>query len=204
MLNLWNMLQENPNLFNGIELPDALDQTDIVNAILSEGAQLAPIYGDPDLLHQMIGHYFKTRLWIHQQLVDLLALKYDPISNYDRREESDEESGSKRDLDRTRQTDAEGTTGGTAGRSVSAYDSNTMQPSESSETTGESTSNVTDQTSEGEKEDRTRTFKSRITGNIGVTTSQQMIESSVELMGIMDVYRYIALDFLHTFCIMVY
>ena len=204
MLNLWNMLQANPTLFDGIELPERLESDDVVNAILLEGAQLAPIYGDPGLLHEMILHYFHTRLWVHQQLVDLLDLEYDPISNYDRTETSSDTDGGSKTINRSRMSAAHSETSGSASRDVSAYDSSTMQPSEASTTGGESGSFGVDHGHDTESTTGTRSHTSRIKGNIGVTTSQQMIESSVELMGIMDVYRYISLDFIHTFCIMVY
>lgn len=46
--------------------------------------------------------------------------------------------------------------------------------------------------------------RSQIHGNIGVTTSQQMLEQELAITDKVDVYGFIALDFRRRFCIMVY
>ena len=46
--------------------------------------------------------------------------------------------------------------------------------------------------------------QSHIHGNIGVTTSQQMLEQELNISEKMDIYGFIALDFRRRFCIMVY
>lgn len=47
-------------------------------------------------------------------------------------------------------------------------------------------------------------FKSRIHGNIGVTTSQQMLTAELDLIARLDVIDYIADDFKNEFCLMMY
>lgn len=46
--------------------------------------------------------------------------------------------------------------------------------------------------------------RSHIHGNIGVTTSQQMMEQELAISEKVDIYGFIALDFRRRFCIMVY
>lgn len=46
--------------------------------------------------------------------------------------------------------------------------------------------------------------RSHIHGNIGVTTSQQMLEQELAISEKVDIYGFIALDFRRRFCIMVY
>lgn len=232
MVKLWNMLQQLPTLFDGIALPEGLDHDSMVNSILFEAAELPPIYTNPALLKQMIIHYFKTRLAIHSQLVSVLSLEYDPIENYNRYEERNT-SGSnevtKTDSE-TVNTTENGTTSGTVTSSVSgstsgevenkvsAYNADTYQPddhTDSSTTSDTSTETETGGTSSNtgssqktgsgtETGSHSGKETAHIHGNIGVTTSQQMIESSIELLGVSDVYRYITADFIKTFCIRCY
>lgn len=232
MVKLWNMLQQLPTLFDGIALPEGLDHDSMVNSILFEAAELPPIYTDPALLKQMISHYFKTRLAIHSQLVSVLATEYDPIENYNRYEErntsgsnevtrTDSESTSTTEKGTTSGTVTSSVSGSTSGEienKVSAYNADTYQPddhTDSSTTSDTSTETATGGTSSNtgssqktgsgtETGSHSGKETAHIHGNIGVTTSQQMIESSIELLGVSDVYRYITADFIKTFCIRCY
>lgn len=232
MVKLWNMLQQLPTLFDSIVLPEALDHDSMVNSILFEAAELPPIYTDPALLKQMIDHYFKTRLAIHSQLVSVLSSEYDPIENYNRYEErttsgtnavtkSETENISTSESGTTSGTVNSSTSGSTSGEvenKVSAFNADTYQPDNHTDST--TTSDTQTETETGGTSSNTGTSQktgsgtengthsgsetSHIHGNIGVTTSQQMIESSIELLGVSDVYRYITADFIKTFCIRCY
>ena len=229
MVKLWNMLQQLPTLFDSIVLPETLDHDSMVNSILFEAAELPPIYTDPALLKQMIDHYFKTRLAIHSQLVSVLSSEYDPIENYNRYEErttsgtnavtkSETENISTSESGTTSGTVNSSTSGSTSGEvenKVSAFNADTYQPDNHTDST--TTSDTQTETETGGTSSNTGTSQktgsgtengthsgsetSHIHGNIGVTTSQQMIESSIELLGVSDVYRYITADFIKTFCI---
>lgn len=86
-MNLINILAYNPQLFDGIILPAALSQEDVVNEILQECATMEPLYGDPDLFHQMILHWFSTRNYTFQKLYDTMHLDYNPLENAYRTEQ---------------------------------------------------------------------------------------------------------------------
>ena len=232
MVKLWNMLQQLPTLFDSIVLPETLDHDSMVNSILFEAAELPPIYTDPALLKQMIDHYFKTRLAIHSQLVSVLSSEYDPIENYNRYEErttsgtnavtkSETENISTSESGTTSGTVNSSTSGSTSGEvenKVSAFNADTYQPDNHTDST--TTSDTQTETETGGTSSNTGTSQktgsgtengthsgsetSHIHGNIGVTTTQQMIESSIELLGVSDVYRYITADFIKTFCIRCY
>ena len=97
-MNLINILAYNPKLFDGITLPAALSQEDVVNEILQECATMEPLYGDPDLFHQMILHWFATRNYTFQKLYDTMHLDYNPLENAYRTEQR--ETGYTRDYSR--------------------------------------------------------------------------------------------------------
>lgn len=208
MVKLWNMLQQLPTLFDGIALPEGLDHDSMVNSILFEAAELPPIYTDPALLKQMITHYFKTRLAIHTHLVSVLSLEYDPIENYNRYE-TRSTSGTNavtRSNSGTVTSSTNGSTSGEVENKVSAFNADTYQPDDHTDSTTTSDTQTETETSASDTENGTHSGQetAHIHGNIGVTTSQQMIESSIDLLGVSDVYRYITADFIKTFCIRCY
>lgn len=67
-----------------------------------------------------------------------------------------------------------------------------------------SESTVEDTTTDNGTSSNTSEHSGVINGNIGVTTSQQMLESEMTLWGKIDIYRDTAEMFIQDFCIMVY
>ena len=119
--------------------------------------------------------------------LDVMKASYNPIENYDNNEESTTTTGAKEEnFKKGTNTDKTEVGKGliTTTSDVTSYESNTFAAADKV-TTDESARTTT--TTMGERTD-TRTekehidiFKKRIHGNIGVTTSQQMIESELEL-----------------------
>ena len=119
--------------------------------------------------------------------LDVMKATYNPIENYDNNEETMTTIGAKEEnFKKGRNTDTTEVGKGliTTTSDVTSFESNTFADADKV-TTDESARTTT--TTMGERTD-TRTekehidiFKKRIHGNIGVTTSQQMIESELEL-----------------------
>ena len=119
--------------------------------------------------------------------LDVMKATYNPIENYDNNEETTTTIGAKEEnFKKGRNTDTTEVGKGliTTTSDVTSYESNTFADADKV-TTDESARTTT--TTLGERTDiRTEKehidiFKKRIHGNIGVTTSQQMIESELEL-----------------------
>lgn len=119
--------------------------------------------------------------------LDVMKEVYNPIENYDSNEESTTTMGVKEEnFKKGTNTDTTEVGQGqiTTKSDVTSYESNTFSDSdkvttdESARTTTTTMGERTDTRTEKEHID---TFKKRIHGNIGVTTSQQMIESELEL-----------------------
>lgn len=119
--------------------------------------------------------------------LDVMKATYNPIENYDSNEETTTTLGAKEEnFKKGTNTDTTEVGQGqiTTKSDVTSYESNTFADTDKV-TTDESARTTT--TTMGERTDiRTEkehidTFKKRIHGNIGVTTSQQMIESELEL-----------------------
>ena len=114
-----------------------------------------------------------TRMWA------ACTAEYNPIENYDRMEES--------------KSDSSGSSSGSTTKTASATSYNSDDFADTAKNvTGGNNQNVS-----------TGSYKSRVHGNIGVTTTQQMIEQerrSVEFC----MTEYIINDFISRFCVGVY
>ena len=199
MITLLDVMTEAPGLFDGISLPEGIDRDTLVNQILFEGCTLYPIYQDPVLLKSMINHYFLMRYQIHYELSETLAYDYEPLENYDRTEDRTHNASGTEGINRERNTDS--TSSGTTEQQVSAFNEDTYQPQ------SKSISSATQGTDEGETIDREHadegTEHVRIHGNIGVTTSQQMLESQRNVVQF-SLYDFIAKHFIKKFMIGLY
>ena len=119
--------------------------------------------------------------------LDVMTAVYNPLENYDSNEESTTTAGAKEEnFKKGTNTDTTEVGQGqiTTKSDVTSYESNTFADADKV-TTDESARTTT--TTLGERTDiRTEkehidTFKKRIHGNIGIVSSQQMIESELEL-----------------------
>ena len=137
-----------------------------------------------------------------------LYAEYDPLSNYDRTElTTDAGSGYDTNEYGARQSTTgqqQNTRGGhtdTNTHSVAPYDSSSMVNSDQDSTTIGSATDTLGQRVDSEnahtdtyRKGSTMTRNSHISGNIGVTTSQQMIESELRLRALNNLYDIILKD----------
>ena len=211
MVTLLNLMQENPKLLSNIKLPDGVDRDTLVNQILFEGCTLFPIYQDPKLFKSMAEHYFKMREQIHAELFKTLAYDYEPLENYDRIEERTRSDSGNENVSRNLAREETAGTGtvsnGKTEQKVSAFNEDGYQPQNLTES--ESSTN-TDSNSEGTEDETTArrhegrgTEHARIHGNVGVTTSQEMLQAQRNVVKF-SLYEFIASHFLKTFMIGIY
>lgn len=132
-----------------------------------------------------------------KKALDAFSSEYNPIENYDNNEESMTTTGAKEEnFKKGTNTDTTEVGQGiiTTKSDVTSYESNTFADADKV-TTDESARTTT--TTMGERSDihsekeHIDTFKKRIHGNIGVTTSQQMIESEIELRKRNIIFEYL-------------
>lgn len=199
MISLLDVMQYDSTLFDEISLPESISADTLENEILFQGGQLFPIYQDPVLLKSMIRHYFLKRLLIHTELAKTLAYDYDPLENYDRNESRSHWETGKEDVERERSVETD-TEAGTEGK-VSAYNESEYQPQ--NKTTSSSGTDTGEEETVGTTRSGNSGDTSRIHGNIGVTTSQQMLQQQRDVVRF-DIYEYIAAHFIKTFMIGLY
>ena len=157
-----------------------------------------------------------------------MRTEYSPIENYDRIEDIKREykdSGTDTEIltlgssttSSHTGTDTDSTQGGGSNeKGVSAYNedgyTNREKDTETHNSNNTQTYNSTvtntgsgsDKTQTDYGKQRTETENTRIHGNIGVTTSQQMIESEMSLRAKYDIYKIISREFEREFLVQIY
>lgn len=180
-----------PSLFELMRLPDGVDMETAKDNILFQCGELELLYSEPSFLRAMIGNWSARRSYKWKTLQGTTTLEYNPIENYDRQEEwSDEETGTSE-----------------AGGNTSTSGNNTekrkgFEGGDLVETAGASDSSNAQTTSTGSSSRKSQ-HSGRTHGNIGVTTSQQMLMSEREVASF-SIYDVIAQDFAREFCLYVY
>ena len=191
-LTLMGMYQWNNELFKNLELPESLDASILIDNILVRSGEFEVLYADFEFNQYMIGAWSRKWADTFKRWVDALAIEYAPLENYDRKEDwTDTRNGhtSGETSGRTNSTTTNKVSAYDAGDNLTTKDANTLVGADSSSSSGES--------HEGAKHD------GRIHGNIGVTTSQQMLREELDL-GYWNIYEKITDLFLTEFTIPIY
>ena len=189
LLGLYNW---NSTILDGLTAPDDVDKSVLINNLLRECAELEILYPQPETLKFFVGEWSKERLPIWNRLAATLKYEYDPISNYDRHEEWTDEDEEDRREQSSGSSSGEGTTQ-TAGFNSSGANVPESQTESSAESSGEMQSSAS----------RTNKRHGRAYGNIGVTTTQQMIEEERRISEF-DIVHVIIQEFKKTFCLLIY
>ena len=223
-LSFLGLYNYDPELFSLMTWPDAflgdspaLSKEAFINELLAQTAELEVLYPSPGFMKNMIGIWSKTRVDIWNHLYETTTYDYNPIENYDRTEEghdTDTHSGTDRNTGTLARTGTDTTTDTPhLEHFIAAYDSAAAGDNDglvkSTRDDGESVSEVeygsTDTTNgsmtHGHKIDQTHYLRAH--GNIGVTSSQDMIRQEREIAEF-NIYDRIINDFRMRFCILVY
>lgn len=194
-------------LFDLLNVPDGVDKDKLIDNILLEAGERSVIYSDPDFLKKAIGIWSNTYQATFERWANALAIEYDPLENYDRREawtDDSTHSGSTQTSTTDSQTTGQTSSGTETGSRV-AYPDNAWHDTQKTVDSGSLNINVSGTGSGTGTESATDASKheGRIHGNIGVTTSQQMLQSELDL-GYWNVIVKITDLFIENFIIMIY
>lgn len=185
----------NDDLFKNLTLPAGLEKDTLVDNILNKGSEFETIYGDPEFMQASIGTWSAVNARTFKRWVDALNIEYAPLENYNRFEDWEDN----RETEGNTNTQSTGTTTNESENKRSAFDSSEYQPNSKdlgevgTEDSVESSNTVNDNA----------VHSGHIHGNIGVTTSQQMLRDELDL-GYWNIYEKITELFLREFTIPVY
>lgn len=170
-----------PHIFDGLHVPDGVDATDTIGAILRRCADLPIICADPDYLRDAIENWSNCNYTAWDRMNGALTAEYNPIENY-----AGDETETITDTEHVG-------TNGTNTDYVQAFDTSRDQ-TESGHTTGVSNMDRSNT--------HTRVFNRH--GNMGVTSNQEMITQEMEMRAKYQIYEIIAQEFKDEFCIQIY
>lgn len=210
LLTVEGLYNYDNTLFDGFNVPEGLEKQIAIDTILMRTRELEILYPDFTYLKNHIAIWSNKYQINWKKLYDTTVLEYNPIENYDRMEDwsdTDNETTSS-----ARDNTVKSTSTNEIMNNVNITDQNTAFNAGLSDyakqiTDGDTTENgsITNTEKENVKDGRTgnHTRTGRAHGNIGVTTSQQMIQSERDLV-VFNLYDVIAESFIENFCLMIY
>ena len=187
ILSILGIFNYDNTIFDKLELPANVDKETLITSLCGELAELEILYPNPDVLRMLIGSWSKKEIYNWTKIDEVLRVEYDPIANYDRHETWEEEH-------EDAIADTTKSEGQTVGRTAGFNSDELVENSGGTATTKNEASRI---------DGGTLKHTGHIRGNIGVTTSQQMIESELQLRKF-NIYDYIIEQFKQRFCLLVY
>lgn len=191
ILSIFGLYVYDKTLFDLLQLPEGVSKETLVNNLILELGEFETIYPDSEFMKHAIGAWSGKELRTWDELYKTLNYEYDPISNYDRTEVmSYTKKGEGLDIGASES--AENAVG-----KVAAYNSADFENANSAENNGNN-SYETDR-------EYCETFEhsGNTRGNVGVTTTQEMIEAQRNVVKF-NIYNYIIDSFKSRFCVLVY
>lgn len=229
---LKDFLAWDATVLDGVVVPEGMDAELMRNTLYMRCGELTSHWSSPGTFKAATTNWFLTHQWNIQHLYNLLLAEYNPIHNYDRDEtitidvgenggrgyNSEVTSTGDTSGDSTRTPDLTSTDDTTVKRNVSAFDSSEYQPRDEDVTNATRTETGTDnieshdETSNNTATDfqeqtvnnRTENHVNHMEGNIGITTTQQMMQEEIALMKSFNLYDTVASMFENDMMVLVY
>lgn len=169
-LTVIGMFNYDNTLLDGIEIA-GIEKDTLINTILLRCGEFEVLYSDLQFFKNAVTLWNNKHKRTFEKWIEAINIEYNPIHNYDRLEEWEDETNSN----------------GNSEGLVSAFDSSSYQNDSKS---------INDLKTNSKRIGRT-------SGNIGVTTTQEMLKSEFDIAR-WNVYEQIADLFAAEFCLMVY
>lgn len=183
-LSILGLYNYDTSIFSDLVLPVGVDSATAINSIITDNAELEILYPDPTTMKFMIKLWSTRELPIWERVLNAITKEYDPIENYNRTE----------NWNQTDTGSSSANNSNTNTEKVVGYNDTSFTPNSQTENHASGTGNSSLQTY----------HTSNVRGNIGVTTSQQMLNQELDVSKRLDIYKYISESFKNRFCLMVY
>lgn len=222
-LSILGLYNYDNTIFDLLTLPEGLDKTILIKSICAELSDMELLYPNPEVMKDLIGVWSVGCQYEWEKLLESMNFEYNPIDNYDRTETrtltsqgtgsgtdggSDSYSASKQHTGQDNQSGQEQNTG-----KITAFNSGTLtdknQDTGTNSNTLNSTHTDTETATNNYGKTKQETFSKndsetiRAHGNIGVTTTMQMIKEQRDIVKF-NLYDIITEEFKLRFCILVY
>lgn len=195
-LSIAGLYKFNEHLFDDMYIPESLDRDTVVASIIMETEGLEALYVDAPFMMDAIKYWSITMRHKWDKLVASMNFEYNPIWNKDgvRVHTETEDKSSERD---ETVADSTASTSNNFGAGFNTTSGLTNRERDTVQNSGQV------KTDDDLKESTKRESKDLEQGNIGVTSTQQLIKEEREVADI-NIYSIIAKDFKNKFCIQVY
>lgn len=229
-ITLMGMSSYDNTFFDNLKFNN-VDHETMINTILLNCGEFELLYPNIEIMKNMFSIFSKKWKRTVEKWVTALNTNYNPLENYDRYEkyngtEVETENGNEINSTNGRETiinngnailSRSGSDDNNVENKTSAFNSNDYQPDEKTTTKinyGSSDKNdvnlsqtrtpsIIETRTPDIKKTRIPNLENHIHGNVGVTTSQQMLESELQLQ-YWNIYNKISNLFMKEFCIMTY
>lgn len=198
LIGLNNFLDyQEKNLFENFILPSSIDGETAINNILMVCGDKELLYPDAEFMIEAIGMWCTKWQRTFTKWSEALVIEYNPLENYDRNEEFTDS------LSSSESTEASASDSSYHSMSqvsdVSAFNTDDyLRPDTSA--TDKVQNNATSSSKVNALKDEYNKRTGRIHGNIGVTTSQQMLQAELDIDRF-NIYDEIAFIFMREFCL---
>lgn len=195
------------DIFENCTVPAPLDISMVKNEIMKRCGLLRPVYSEPEVFRDLTKMWFDSNQWNFDHLAQIVLAEYSPIENvYESDHWSTKHTGTDKrafggsDVDTLSGTDTV-TDGSQTAHDVSAFNSNSYQPSSVDKNSGDIDTKYgkKDTLAYGKTDDFTHghieTYDRLRHGNIGVTTNDQLISEELDLLEKFNPYDWIAAKF---------
>ena len=203
LLSIMGLYEYDNTLFQGLLLPEGLNQDAVINEILLQCAELEVVYPNITIMKLAITTWSIANQYTWEKLYDTMVVEYNPIWNVDANITETVSGSENRDIDRTGSGSNNESINLTDTEAVKGFNSDTW--ADSHKNTRGGTDNTSLSSSEVINDDvaRSETRTQHRTGNIGVTTTQQMLEQERQIAEF-NMINYIAQSFKQRFCLLIY
>ena len=221
-ISLLGLYNQDDTILNSTNfpLPSGMSHETLDPLLLAETAELEILYPEPSTLKTVIKAWATSRNPAWAKMISALDASYNPIHNYNRSEswteeregESSKAGGNERESESSTTGSSSGTSGSSLTENTAGYNSSQAnvpkaQSSATGSTSGQESTSIeagqTDAWTEDGTSSESVTRSGTVSGNIGVTTNQQMIQAELELRRL-DIYNIVIREFKTMFCLGVY
>ena len=204
-LSILGLYQWDNTIFDTMALPAPIntEKETLIDNLLMECAEFDVLYTDPVFMKNAIAKWSGMMSPIWEKLYETTQYEYDPIANYDRHEKwTDTDTRTETNI-RTPNLTETTQLGSINTQAQNSYENAGMVDAIKSTNSGSdivnTTGTETNALTRGGKLER----DGRAYGNIGVTTTQQMIEQERQTVQF-NMFKVIIDDFKDRFCLMIY
>ncbi len=187
-ITLFGLYNYDNTIFDDAVFPEysIFDKETLIKNILVECGEFESLYSDSRLLKLAITNWSEKWYYTFDKWMEALSIKYEPLENYNRVEHWEDDN--KRKVDSTTTANRSGSSENTTDVRRNSFDDTSSLPiTDRSETENSSTDSGTSVIDASDNAKNVRDGYAK--GNIGVTTSQQMLQSSLDLYANFNLYE---------------